>query len=195
MDIGKAKNIDIENVALLHREYINTGFLSSLGSPFLELIYQSMVNSNNAFCIVSKENNQIIGFSSGAISVGAFYKDFLMSNIIKASMILLPKILNLQFVKKIFETLLYPSRKEQNLPNAELLSIVVDKDYRGKGIAQKLFGKLEEEFRSRNIKQFKVIVGSKLIAACKFYEKMDGILYSEIEVHKGEKSRIFVWEI
>ena len=195
MDIGKAKNIDIENVALLHREYINTGFLSSLGSPFLELIYQSMVNSNNAFCIVSKDNNQIIGFSSGAISVGAFYKDFLMSNIIKASMILLPKILNLQFVKKIFETLLYPSRKEQNLPNAELLSIVVDKDYRGKGIAQKLFGKLEEEFRSRNIKQFKVIVGSKLIAACKFYEKMDGILYSEIEVHKGEKSRIFVWEI
>ena len=195
MNIEKAKDIDIEHVASLHREYINTGFLSSIGSTFLKLIYQSMVNSNNAFCIVAIEKRNIIGFVSGANDVGGFYKDFLRMNFIKASTILLPKILNLQFVKKIIETLLYPARKEQNLPNAELLSIVVDKNYRGKGIAQKLFEKLEEEFKIRNVNRFKVIVGSNLISASRFYEKMGGILYSEIEVHKDKKSQIYIWKI
>ncbi|HDY69138.1 MAG TPA: GNAT family N-acetyltransferase [Candidatus Scalindua sp.] len=199
MDIEKAKVIDIDHVASLHREYINTGFLSSLGSPFLKLIYQSMVNSNNAFCIVAIEKKNIIGFVSGAIDIGGFYKDFLRRNFIKASTILLPKILNFQFAKKIIETLLYPARKEQNLPEAELLSIVVDKNYRGKGIARKLFEKLEEEFKTRSVNRFKVIVGSKLISARRFYEKMGGILHSEVEVHKGEKSNIYIyvyiWEI
>ncbi|HDY69133.1 MAG TPA: GNAT family N-acetyltransferase [Candidatus Scalindua sp.] len=110
-------------------------------------------------------------------SLGLFLGQLRQVNFIKASTILLPKILNLQFVKKIIETLLYPARKEQNLPNAELLSIVVDKNYRGKGIAQNLFEKLEEEFRSRDIKQFKVVVGSDLKAACRFCEKMGCILH------------------
>lgn len=195
MNVEKAKDFEIENVACLHREYIKSGFLSSLGLPFLALMYRSMSNSDNAFCVVAKDNNLIIGFASGAISVGAFYKDFLRRNFIKVSMILLPKIFNIRFVKKIFETLFYPARKEQNLPKTELLSIVVDENYRGKGIAQKLFVKLEDEFRSRNIKQFKVVVGSKLIAACKFYEKIGGVFCTEVEVHKGEKSRVYVWEI
>ncbi len=195
MNIEKAKDIDIEHVASLHREYIKTGFLSSLGLPFLALMYRSMSNSNNAICLVAKVDDKIIGFSSGAISVGAFYKDFLRRNFIKTSMMLLPKIIDIRFVKKIFETLLYPAKKEQNLPKAELLSIVVDVSYRGKGTAQKLFVKLEEEFRSRNVKQFKVIVGSKLIAACRFYEKMGGVFSAKVEVHKGEKSRVYVWEM
>ncbi len=195
MNTEEAKDIHIENVACLHREYIKSGFLSSLGLPFLALMYRSMSDSNNTFCIVAKDKNKIIGFASGAISVGAFYKDFLRRNFIKASLVLLPRVFNIRFVKKIFETLFYPARKEQNLPKAELLSIVVDEKYRGKGIAQQLFVKLEEEFRNKNIKQFKVVVGSKLIAACKFYEKMGGFFYSEIEVHKGEKSRVYVWEL
>ncbi len=195
MNVENAEDIDIEHVALLHREYIETGFLSSLGLPFLILLYRSMSNSDNAFCIVVRDNNKIIGFSSGAISVGAFYKDFLRRNFVKASLVLFPRVFNIQFVKRIYETLIYPARKEQSLPKAELLSIVVGEKYRGKGIAQKLFKKAEEEFRSRDIKQFKVVVGSKLVAACKFYEKMGGVFSADVEVHKGEKSRVYTWEI
>ncbi len=60
MNIEKAKNIDSEHVALLHREYIKTGFLSSLGLPFLVLLYRTMSNSDNAFCLVAKDNNKIV---------------------------------------------------------------------------------------------------------------------------------------
>ncbi len=193
MIIEKAKAHHIEYIAFLHREYIKTGFLSSLGLPFLTLMYYTMSNSHNAFCVVAKDKDKIIGFSSGTISVGMFYKDFLKRNFIKASMMLIPKFISVRFIVKIFETLFYPARKEQNLPKSELLSIVVDNNYRGKGIAQKLFRKIEEEFKRRNIKQFKVVVGSRLFAACRFYEKMGGVFSVEAEVHKGEKSRAYTW--
>ena len=81
------------------------------------------------------------------------------------------------------------------MPKAELLSIVVNETYRGKGISQKLFARLVEEFKKRGSEQFKVTVGSNVKPACRFYEKMGGILHAEIEVHKGEKSRVYVWEI
>ena len=116
-------------------------------------------------------------------------------NIFRASLCLIPKILRPGIFKKIFETLLYPVKKDSDLPKAELLSIVVDETYRGKGISQRLFNKLTEEFKKDGIEKFKVVVGSNLLPACRFYEKMGGILHLEIEVHKGEKSRVYVWEI
>lgn len=81
------------------------------------------------------------------------------------------------------------------MPEAELLSIVVDEAYRGKGISPRLFNKLIEEFKKVGIEKFKVVVGSNLLPACRFYEKMGGVFHSEIEVHKGERSRVYVWEI
>lgn len=186
---------DCSQIAELHKTNIQTGFISSLGSLFLEILYKSMIASKSAFCIVAEEDGKIVGFISGAISVGGFYKDFLRKNFLKANTILLPKLLNPNFVRKIFEAIFYPVRKDSALPYAELLSIVVDKNYRNKGEAQKLFEELVKEFRKHNIKQFKVVVGSNLKAACNFYEKMNGILHSEIEVHKGEKSKVYVWQI
>jgi len=54
---------------------------------------------------------------------------------------------------------------------------------------------LVEEFRKRYVNSFKVVVGSNLIAASRFYEKMGGIFHSEVEVHKNEKSKVYVWNI
>lgn len=196
MLIRKLEQKDVTEIAGIHVKEIPSGFLSSLGISFLKLIYQSMVRSEDSFCIVAEENGRIIGFVSGTIGIGKFYKEFFKKNFIKAGMILFLKALNPQFAKKIFETLFYPARKEQTkLPNAELMSIVVDKKYQGKGVSKDLFKRLVQEFKKRGIDKFKVTVGSNLVAACKFYEKMGGILHLEIEVHKGEKSRVYVWNI
>lgn len=161
----------------------------------MTLMYQTMITSQNAFCIVAEKNEEVIGFVSGATSVGGFYKEFLKNNFLRASIILLPKVFNPLTIKKIIETLFYPAKKERGLPNAELLSIIVERNYQGKGISRKLFDSLIKEFKNRGIDQFKVVVGLNLKQACRFYEKMGGFLHSEIEVHKGEKSRIYVWNI
>lgn len=186
---------DSKSISKLHHQYIPSGFLSILGLLFLKLIYESMVNSKYSFCTIAEDSGKITGFVSGAVDVSGFYKEFLKKNFIKAGMILFPKVLNPKFMKKIIEILFYPVKKKNNLPEAELLSIVVEKNYQGKEVSQKLFEKLVEEFKRRNVNQFKVIVSSILIPACRFYEKMGGVLQSEIEVHKGEKSRVYVWRL
>ncbi|MBI4706713.1 MAG: GNAT family N-acetyltransferase [Candidatus Omnitrophica bacterium] len=195
INLRKATLQDCEKIADLHKDYIQSGFLSTLGVPLLRLLYHTIINSNNTFCIVAEEDKEVIGFVSGTGDIKSTYKHFLRRNFLKASIVLFPKFISIKTARRIFETLFYPVKKEQNLPAPELLSIVVDKNYQGQGISQKIFKELIEEFRRRGITQFKVVVGSQLIPACRFYEKMGGKLHSEIEVHKDEKSRVYVWEL
>lgn len=70
-----------------------------------------MTTSKNAFCFVAREEEKIVGFISGAINVGAFYKGFIRRHFFTACFIFDPKIFKLVFLKKIFETLLYPVKK------------------------------------------------------------------------------------
>ncbi|WP_338140595.1 GNAT family N-acetyltransferase [Candidatus Kuenenia sp.] len=134
-------------------------------------MYQLMNNSNNAFYLIEVEDGKIVGFVSGVISIRGFYKEFFKKNFIKGTVYLLPKLLKPVTMRKTLETLFYPAKKENDLPDAELLSIVVEENYQGKGVARKLFIKLVDEFKTRGVFRFKVVVGSNLIAACRFYEK------------------------
>ncbi len=63
---------ECKDIARLHAEYIKTGFLSSLGKDFLGLLYESVVSSNHAFCIVAKDGDKVIGFISGTTDIGKF---------------------------------------------------------------------------------------------------------------------------
>ncbi|MDY0039581.1 MAG: GNAT family N-acetyltransferase [Desulforhabdus sp.] len=186
---------DCPRIAELHRAEIRTGFLSGLGIPFLTLLYQSMVTSSRAFCKLARDGDRTIGFISGAESTGGFYKDFLKKNSLEASLILFRKLREPKTVLKICETLFYPTRQNSSNCHAELFSIVLDTKYRNRGIAQRLFAELLHEFEIRGVKHFKVIAGSDLKPACRFYEKVGGKLSSEIEVHKDEKSLVYVWKV
>lgn len=192
--IKKASEEDSGQIAELHRQYIPSGFLSSLGHGILTLIYKSMLTSKEAFCLVAKDNNRTVGFAAGAVTVRGFYKEFLRRHFLRGCLILLPEVLNPSAIKKIKETLSYPA-KMQGTPDAELLSIVVDEEYQSMGISRKLLDGLALEFKRRGVERFKVVVGSGLKAACTFYEKNGGVLFSETEVHKGENSRVYVWQI
>jgi ribosomal protein S18 acetylase RimI-like enzyme len=144
-----------------------------------------------AFVLLGK----VVGFVSGTPNIGKFYRNFLKKNFAVAIAILLQKHIIPQFTRKVIETLFYPLRKKENLPNAELLSIVVIKNYQGEGVSKDLFHKLTEEFKERKINLFKIVVGNNLVGACHFYEKMGCIFHSVIEIHKGEKSRVYVHEV
>ena len=61
--------------------------------------------------------------------------------------------------------------------------------------APHLFEALKDHFQSTKIKNFKVVVGSTLIPACRFSEKLGGRLTAEITIHQGETSRVYVWDI
>ncbi|WP_297888154.1 GNAT family N-acetyltransferase [Sulfurihydrogenibium sp.] len=193
----KTKLEDIKNVAQLHKLYISSGFISSLGNKFLVTLYDYISKSDNSFCIVAKYNENIIGFISGTQSISELYKGFFKEKFLEASFTLFPQIFKPKNFFKLIETILYPKKKSiiPSVPDAELLSIVVDKNFQGKGISSLLFNTLVEEFKKRKIYSFKIVVGSNLTKAIRFYEKMGCKKIAEIEIHKGEKSYIYVYNI
>lgn len=192
--IRPVNRCDVPVIAELHKTQISQGFMSSLGLPFLSLLYCSMCCSQRAFCLVAEDGQGIAGFISGAVSVKQFYLEFIKKYFFRATLILSKRLFIPGTVAKIFETLLYP-KKEGDMPHAELLSIVVDERCRGMGMSSRLFQELSNEFKRRGAGDFKVVVGDKLVAACKFYEKMGGRRLGDIEVHRGDKSRVYMWSL
>jgi ribosomal protein S18 acetylase RimI-like enzyme len=194
MTIRPAFRKDIPAVSKLHREFIKTGFLSSLGLPFLKLLYGFIAGSSNAVCLVAQDQSEIVGFISGAVNIKTFYKEFFRKRIVSTGLIIIPKLIKPSVARKVFETAFYPVKENEAFPQAELMSIVVKPEYQGKKTAPRLFDSLKNHFQSKKIRKFKVVVGSTLIPACRFYEKMGGRLAAEITIHRGETSRVYVWD-
>jgi len=195
MNISLATKEDSIQIAKIHKQEINQGFLSQLGVKFLSKLYERMISSENSFVIVSKDNDEIIGFINGCTNLKKFYKDFLRKYIFWAIIILLPKFLNFATITKILETLKYSKKKEKNLPETELLTIAVKKEFHGQKIAQKMFDFFVNEMKNRKIKQFKVVVGKNLLRAIGFYEKMGFKFDSSASIHKNKSSRIYIYNI
>jgi len=193
--VRNANFSDCRGVAKIHKECLAKSFLATLGEKFLILLYKTLVEYKKGILLVAEDDGKIIGFVSATTNTSGFYRYFLKKNFIKASFLLLPKAISLNTLKKIFETLKYSKKNEINilLPKAELLSIAVKEDYQRKGVAQHLFKALVNEFHKKGIKEFRIVVGSKLFKAKKFYQKMGCVKLGEFELHKGEKSEIYVF--
>ena len=188
----------LKQVASLHKENINKGFLSSLGNEFLGCLYEAISLSEKSILIVYIENNKVKGFISGTYDIKEI-KNILKRKCFLIFFKILSKIiLNPSRLKKFIETYKYSSNDEDTYTfdfNAELLSIAIKKEYRGRGIASLLYNELVKFFREKNIKEFKIIVGAQLKEAQKFYEKMGAKKVAEFELHKGEKSYIYIQKV
>lgn len=196
--IRKSEISDSKAIALLHKECIPTGFLSSLDTKYLSLMYKIIIEER--FCFVAEQDNKIIGFISGTIDSKALYKKIMSKNLLKLMPLFIKKIFSYTFIKKSISSFLIPFKtgkgeknKEEVLP--ELLSIVISKDIQSKGIGTKLLFELESELKQKGFKKYKVIAGDNLVSANKFYLKNGFILSEQIELHKGQVSNIYTKEL
>lgn len=190
INVISMNKIHAKEVAKLHKLNI-PGFLSTLGIPFLTLLYRKMAEDPTSFVLVANSKDGIEGFVSASINVKKFYKSFLASSFSQVTVTLILQFMNLSVWRKIFETLRYPL-KDNDLPHAELLSMAVIEEARGREVAIRLFEALKKEMREKKVKKFKVTVGSDNVRANKFYEKVGFKFLTQIEVHAGEKSNVWV---
>lgn len=189
---------EIESIASLHVCGISSGFLSRLGEQFLRLLYRSILHSDAGILIVALCDGQVVGFVSGAVSIKPIYKILLKDNYPILCFILLPQIFYWKTLRRIVDILLYSFRSvgnEKIYVSPELLSIAVDKEYRGQGIARALFERLTVEFERHGVSQFKIVVGESLVPAQCFYEKMGAKVRRKMELHKGETSLEYVFDL
>ena len=182
-------------VARLHMDGINRGFLPQLGQGFMALLYEAIDRCQASVLIVEVENAKVIGFVSGAGSMKPIYRQLLRKPF-HLLVALLPSLIRPQRLKRIYEILRYSSRTNNGevmtLPEFELLSIVVAPAARGTGCSEHLYKKLIEHCDQQQIEAFKIIVGDALAPAHRFYQRMGAQPAGRVEVHAGERSVIYV---
>lgn len=184
---------EIKQVAELHVKYLNTGFLSQLGSGFLFYLYKAMSKSTVADLIIAKNEEEVIGFITGSSSLKPIYLYMIKHYLIQLLINIMPHLFNLSNVKKIIEIFYYSKneKNEENLPKTELLSLVVKKESRRTGVAKNLFDELSSHLKQKGFLGFKIVVGEELEGAQRFYEGMGAKKIGNIEVHKGKKSIVY----
>lgn len=179
-------------IAKLHVSGISTGFISSLGIDFVTSLYEAIAQSNDSFGFVAEENQKILGFVAFTPNLTRLYKSVILKKGLRFVFLLAGKLFTFGTIKKVFETLFYPSRiKKMDLPCAELLSIVVAPEGRGKGLATQLVEKGLQECPKRRIDKVNVLVGADNEPANKLYLKCGFKLAGQIDNH-GVLSNIYV---
>jgi ribosomal protein S18 acetylase RimI-like enzyme len=182
--------------AEIHQNEIHEGFLSTLGRDFLVVLYGTLAGSEHAFVFAAVDGERVFGFIVGAMDTGAVYKEFMRRAGLKAVYLLAPKLFSFRRIKRIFETVLYPRRKkEDDLPEPEILNFCVRSDLQGQGVGSALFKELRSEFSRRGVEQIRIVTGETQRSAQTFYEKRGARLAANIEVHKDTVSRVYVFDI
>lgn len=193
MNIRLAMPKDAAAVASLHQQEISLGFLSSLPHIFLAKFYEGIIRYPGGFCVVAEDGGRIVGFIAGLTDIRAFAKFFLRRFFFTA-VFLLPRMVGISTIRKLFESLRY-SRRQDNLPKAELLTMAVARDCQGRGAAKDMFAVFLGEMKARGVKTFRVLVGESLPGAIAWYEKQGFRLAHSISVHGKEPSRMYVYAI
>jgi ribosomal protein S18 acetylase RimI-like enzyme len=187
---------EIKEVVEIHRKELSEAFLSQLKGRLLEHLYAFVVTDPSSFLIIAKDNNKVVGYIAGTAKIGGFYKRFVKKKFLQAIISLLPNFLSFRVLKGLFETLFYPTKAElSNLPEAEIISFTVRKEYRGTGLAHKLFDEAMTCFKQMGVNSLTIVTGITQISAQKFYEKKGSKRIGFLEVHKGKKSVIYLYKI
>ena len=187
---------EIKEVAELHRQEMATGFLSTLKGRLLENLYSFLSKDPVCFLIIAKDKNKVVGYICGTSKIHGLYKTFIKKNFWKALYQLIPNLLSFNIIKGLIETLLYPTKSElSRLPEAEIIAFAVRKEYRGTGLAHRLFDEAIVCFKKLGVDKITIVTGLESIAAQKFYEKKGAQKVGLMEVHRGVKSVIYTYTL
>jgi ribosomal protein S18 acetylase RimI-like enzyme len=182
--------------ARIHRDEITAGFLSTMGEDFLAQLYRTIARSSSAFLFIARTNHRILGFVCGSQDTKRVYRDFLLHAGLRMVPKLLPTLFSIARVKRVFETLRYPRRRElATLPDAEILNFCVSSDAQGLGIGRALFGKMLVEFKSRGVECIRIVVGESQKTAQRFYAAAGAEQVARVSVHRESPSIVYLYRL
>ncbi len=199
MTLRRAQPNDYTSIAKLHRDRITTGFLSSLGLPFLSRLYEAINNEAGAYVLVAEEKNDIVGFIAGAADVRGLYKKILLKRWFFVIVPLIRYMCDAAVVRKMVETALYGFKRDTSEQStgtcaAELLSVAVGNELQGRGIGKKMVMELETVFKENDVAKYKVVTFSLDGLSNRFYTSCD-FRFAKTFTHHGNLMNEYIKEI
>ena len=183
-----------QDAASLHIASIPSGFLPTLGVKFLSLMYRCIDESASTILITKYNDDQLVGFVTGSVGTSSLYRSML-SHPFGLVFALLPVVISIKKVRKIFSILNHSSGSVRaSYPAPELLTICVNSSFRRQGIADELYLKLCNDFKSKSVNEFVIVVG-KALDANRFYINQGANIVGELQVHAGADSNVFIQRV
>jgi ribosomal protein S18 acetylase RimI-like enzyme len=144
--------IHIGEVVNVHLHSFEGFFLSFLGSQFLRLYYESIVDYPGGVGYVYLEDRCVMGFVCGMVGPSRFYRYLIRTRWWRFAVAALGAALRRpSIIPRLFRALLYPGQTSRREDTATLTSIAVDPATKGEGVGAKLVAAFLEDMRGRGV--------------------------------------------
>ena len=180
MTSGRAKRKAIRQVALLHKQGIAQGFLSSLGTAFLSALYEAIDVSPCSALITIAEGDVVSGFVAITSSTKSMYAWIFRHYWFRLGLLAAVHCLSISNIRKLIETAVYDRKGKTDRdprPDAELLSIAVCAGARQHGAGRQLVKAAEEYLRRKNIGAYRVVTAESDTVSNGFYRGCGFVLH------------------
>lgn len=198
MEILKFTDSIPDEVINIHKEAFKGFFLTSLGDKFLKVYYSAVAGNNKGILLCIKKNENIIGFAAGTQFSNKFHSKILKENIISFAWVLIKNLLIKpgSFIR-LFKNMSKKTDKRKDDGNyAELLSIGVHPDEKGKGYGKILLEAFESELGRTKVKRTTLTTdydnNEDVIA---FYKKMGYVEYDSFIAYPDRKMYKLIKEL
>lgn len=201
--IHAVREQDLAAVAALHREGLPLGFLSQLGPNVLKVLYRAIGTHDDSTVLVAVEGDTVLGYVSGTTDVRRCYRHVLARSAAPLFVAAAPRLVRPSTLRRVVETLTYPFRfrneSTDDAPrpdcSAELLSIAVHADARGKRVGKRLVAALEDFLGGRlRPLRYRVVTDALDPRSTAFYERVGFARLGEFTNH-GHPMVMFVKDV
>lgn len=168
------------SIALCHKKCFKGTFIASWTLNLIANYYNEFLIDNDIF-ILAEENGDIVGFCMGYISESKAKSSFIKKNKYSLFFCLLKLCLsgNRIAINKCINTLINRQNDKvifidsfaKEHAEADLLSICVIDQCKGKGVSLKLVELFEKKLKEKSLLDYSLFVYNDNIRAQKFYEK------------------------
>jgi len=184
------KRLDIPSVAAIHSQELE-GFLSTLGTNFLQRFYLRSLDIPEMFTVVAIEKDIVVGFATGVTRADGLLKKIIGRDIFWFFFFFLRYFcMHPQHIVIAMKTLLYPGLQSES---AELLSLAVNKEHRGRGMGSALFMEIAKICQKQKCHSFAISAYVRLPANA-FYQKL-GCTLNKTFLFLGEEMNYYSYVI
>jgi ribosomal protein S18 acetylase RimI-like enzyme len=184
-------------IARLHQQEIQDGFLTSLGEPFLRRLYAAVCASPAVLLAVaqSRSDGALRGFLCATTDSRRALRRCLWPAGPALAFALLPRALSA--LPRLRETARHArggGPASASLPRAEILNFCVQRGCQGQGMGRRLFQLAMGELAARGVSRVKIVTGASQMSAQRFYTAAGARHWGEYRLHAASGSHIYIYE-
>ncbi len=196
--IRKAGIDDLNEIVDIHLASFGGFFLSSLGPRFLKIFYKEFLVHNKSCCLVSIEDERVVGFVVGVLNPSEFFRCMFKKRLLHLFLGCLNSIMSNPSVviKLIRRAATYPGKSPRSDHVALLSSIAVLPEYHSKKIGEELVKMFLKEVKGMGADEVTLTTdkfnNDKVIA---FYKKLGFTLSKSFVSYEGREMYEFTLQL